>query len=135
MLGGTQSVTMQSGAKPSQTLAVQVYGAKTNDLGVSTAAVSSVALALSALSAVDVALTSVSSPRSTLGAQRKRLEFTLNRWEIQAKNGTALERAIREVDIAAETVAYAGDQFLVNAGRPVLAQGNLVPETELTLLG
>lgn len=135
VLSTAQTVTLQAGAQTSQTLAVTVNGAKSNDLGVSSVRVSSVALAVSALSTVDRALISVNSLRSTFGAFQNRLEFTLNTLAIQEENAAASESAIRDADIAVETINFTRNQILVNAGTTVLAQANVVPQTALTLLG
>ena len=53
VLSSAQTVTLQAGANPSQTLVIVVNGSKTNDLGVSTLNVSSVASAVSAISTID----------------------------------------------------------------------------------
>ena len=134
ILSANQTITLQSGANPGQTLAVTVEGAKSNDLGVSTVVVSSVALAVSAISTVDIALQSVSSLRSNLGAYQNRLEFTINTLAIQEENAAAAESAIRDANIATETIDFTRNQILVEAGTAVLSQANLVPQSALTLL-
>ena len=135
VLSSAQTITLQSGANPSQTLNVTVQGARTADLGISSVAVSSAALAVSAISTVDRALQSVSTLRSNLGAYQNRLEFTVNTLAIQEENAAASESAIRDADIAQETIAYTRAQILVESGTSVLAQANLVPQSALTLLG
>ena len=128
-------MTLQAGANPSQTLIVTVAGAKTDDLSVSTVAVSSMALAVSAISTVDIALQSVGSLRSNLGAYQNRLEFTINTLAIQEENSASSESQIRDADIAQETIQFTRNQILVSAGTSVLAQANVVPQTALQLLG
>lgn len=135
VLSVAQTVTLQAGANTSQTLVVSVNGAKTNDLGVSTLQISNVAGAVSAISTIDRALQSVNSLRSTFGAFQNRLEFTLNTLAIQEENASASESAIRDADIARETIAFTRNQILVSAGTTVLAQSNIVPQTALQLLG
>lgn len=135
VLSANQSVTLQSGANVSQTLQVAISGARTSDLRISAVAVSTAALAVSAISFVDVALRSVSSLRSTLGAAQNRLEFTVNTLAIQEENAAAAESAIRDADIARETIAFTRNQILVNAGVNVLAQANVTPQAALNLLG
>jgi flagellin len=135
VLSANQTITLQAGANPSQTLVVAVDGAKTNDLKVSTLAVSSMALAVSAISTVDQALKSVGTLRGNLGAMQNRLEFTINTLSIQEENASAAESAIRDVDIARETISFTRNQILVSAGTSVLAQANVVPQTALQLLG
>ena len=135
VLSAAQTVTLQSGAFTSQVLAVTVSGAKTNDLGISTVSVSNVNQAVSTISTIDVALQSVNTQRATFGALQNRLEFTINTLAIQEENAAAAESAIRDADIAQETVTFTRNQILVSAGTSVLAQANIVPQTALQLLG
>ena len=135
VLSSSQTVTLQTGSFTSQTLAVVVQGAKTNDLSVQTVAVSNVTLAVSTISTIDRALQSVTSLRSSLGAFQNRLEFTINTLAIQEENAAASESAIRDADIAQETTRFTRNQILVSAGTSVLAQANVVPQTALQLLG
>lgn len=135
VLSANQTITLQTGANPSQVLAVTVQGARSNNLGVNSIAVSSVALAVSTISTVDRALDSVNTLRANLGAAQNRLEFTINTLAIQEENAAASESAIRDADIASETVTFTRNQILVSAGTSVLAQANVVPQTALSLLG
>ena len=100
-----------------------------------TSAHSSVARAVSTLSVLDAALQSVNMLRSTLGAYQNRLEFSINTLAIQEENSAASESAIRDADIARETIAFTRTQILVSAGTSVLAQSNIIPQTALQLLG
>ncbi len=135
VLSAAQTVTLQAGSFTSQVLAVSVTGAKTNDLGISTVSVSNVVQAVSTISTIDVALRSINLQRGNLGAIQNRLEFTINTLGIQEENAAASESAIRDADIAAETVAFTRNQILVSAGTSVLAQANIVPQSALQLLG
>jgi flagellin len=129
ILSSSQSVTLQAGAQQGQTLVIAVQGAKTNDLGINTVRVSSIAQAVGAISTIDAAIRSVSTLRSNLGAYQNRLEFTINTLSIQEENSAASESAIRDADIARETIAFTRNQILVTAGTSVLAQANIVPQT------
>jgi flagellin len=135
VLSAAQTVTLQAGAQPGQTLAISISGAKTNDLGVNTISVSAMDIAVSTISTVDIALQSVNNLRSSLGASQNRLEFTINTLAIQEENAAASESAIRDADIARETIGFTRNQILVSAGTSVLAQANVVPQTALQLLG
>jgi flagellin len=135
VLSTAQTVTIQAGAQPGQTLLISMQGAKTNDLAISALAVSTVALAVTAISVVDMALKSVSTLRSNLGAFQNRLEFTINTLAIQEENATSSESVIRDADIANETSRFTRNQILVSAGTSVLAQANVIPQTALQLLG
>ena len=135
VLSSAQTITLQAGPNPSQTLTVAVTGSKTNDLGVNTVTVSAVAAAVSTISTIDRALNSVTSLRANLGAIQNRLEFTISTLAIQEENAASSESAIRDADIASETIRFTRNQILVSAGTSVLAQANLVPQTALQLLG
>jgi flagellin len=135
VLSAPQTVTIQAGAYASQTLTIAVAGAKTSDLGISTVAISSMALAVSAISTIDNALKTVSDLRSLFGASQNRLEFTIRTLAIQEENSSASESAIRDADIAKETINFTRNQILVSAGTSVLAQANIIPQTALKLLG
>ncbi len=135
VLSANQTVTLQSGAYTSQTLNVTVAGAKTSDLKISTVSVSTLANAVSAISTIDTAIQSVSTLRSNLGAYQNRLEFTMNTLAIQEENAAASESAIRDADIARETISFTRNQILVEAGTSMLAQSNVLPQSALSLLG
>jgi flagellin len=130
-----QRVTLQTGANAGQTLIVSTSGAAAAALGVGTLNISTMVNASNALSTLDLALRSVTSIRSTLGAQQNRLEFTINTLAIQEENAAASESAIRDADIARETINFTRTQILVSAGTSVLAQANVIPQTALQLLG
>jgi len=135
VLSGPNTVTLQSGAQQGQTLRITTSGANTSNLGVNKLAVSSVKMAVGAISTIDAALQSVSTTRSNYGAIQNRLEFTINTLAIQEENSSAAESAIRDADIARETINLTRTQILVSAGTSVLAQANVVPQTALSLLG
>ncbi|MBI5092486.1 MAG: flagellin FliC [Candidatus Hydrogenedentes bacterium] len=134
VLSAAQTLTLQAGAQQGQTLLVTVSGAKTNDLGINTVSVSSMAVAVSTLATIDTALKSVNTLRSSLGAFQNRLEFTINTLAIQQENSSASESAIRDANIATETIGFTRNQILVSAGTSILAQANVVPQTALQLL-
>ena len=135
VLSAAQTVTLQVGSREGQTLAIAVDGANTTDLGVSGINIDTMAGAVSALSIVDSALGLVTSLRATFGATQNRLEFTINQLEIQEENSSAADSALRDVDIARETINFTRNQILVSAGTAVLAQSNVIPQTALQLLG
>jgi len=134
VLSSAQTITLQAGAMTSQTLTIRVSGAKSGELGVSSVRISTMATAISALSTIDTALKSVTTLRGTFGAYQNRLEFTINTLAIQEENSAAAESAIRDANIATETITFTRNQILVSAGTSVLAQANLVPQTALQLL-
>ena len=134
VLSAAQTVTLQAGPQGDQTLVIAVAGAKTSDLGVNKITVASMSGAVSAIAMIDRAIESVTTLRSSLGAMQNRLEFTISTLAIQEENSSASESAIRDANIATETIMFTRNQILVSAGTAVLAQANVVPQTALQLL-
>jgi flagellin len=81
------------------------------------------------------AIETVNSLRSDLGAAQNRIDFTVATLAIQEENSAASESAIRDADMARETIDFTRNQILVSAGTAVLAQANIIPQTALQLLG
>jgi len=134
--GSTSSLTIQSGSDIGQVLTITLQGADSADLSLdSNFAISAMAEASTAIQMIDSALLTVNSIRAGLGAIQNRLEFTISTLAIQEENSAASESAIRDADIAQETIKYTRNQILLQAGTSILAQANIVPQTALTLLG
>ena len=133
--GSTPTVTIQAGAQMGQTLAISLQGADSTDLALNAFAISAAAEAATAIQQVDSALATVSSIRAGLGAAQNRLEFTIATLAIQEENSSASESAIRDANIALETIEFTRNQILIAAGTSILAQANVLPQNALTLLG
>ena len=136
LLSDTTTITIQAGAKLGQTLNVTITGADSADLTLNAAGfyVSAAANAATAIQIIDSAILTVSSQRATLGAAQNRLEFTIATLAIQEENSSASESAIRDANIALETIEFTRNQILMSAGTSILAQANVMPQTALTLL-
>ncbi len=129
------SVLLQVGAKGGQTQQVVFTAGTATGVGISAANISSIIGATSAITLADSALTNLGTARANLGAQQNRLEFTINTLAIEEENSSAAESAIRDANIATETIRFTRNQILVSAGTSILAQANVVPQTALQLLG
>lgn len=132
------NITLQVGARSTTTIDVNFATAATStDLGVATLDITGAdgTNARNSLATIDTALTTLNQQRSTLGAIQNRLEFTINTLAIQEENSRASESAIRDADIALETIDFTRNQILVSSGTSVLAQANIIPQTALQLLG
>jgi flagellin len=135
VLSGSTRLTLQNGIHSGQNIVVSTTGASVSLLGLNTLNITSMTTANAALSTVDLALRSVTSIRSTFGAQHNRLEFTISVLAITEENSSAADSALRDADIARETITFTRNQILVSAGTSVLAQSNVIPQTALQLLG
>ena len=128
----TPNTVLQTGADAGQTLTITFSDARAATLGV--AGLDLVNNASAAITSVDNALTTVNTARAGFGATQNRLEFTINTLAIEEENSAASESAIRDANIAAETIQFTRNQILVTAGTSILAQANVLPQTALQLL-
>lgn len=135
--GAFAAISLHVGASANQTLSVALQNTTTGAAGINIAGndLTSVANANTTITAVDAALIEVNTARANLGAAQNRLEFTINTLAIEEENSAFSESAIRDADIAKETIQFTRNQILVSAGTSVLAQANLVPQSALQLLG
>ncbi|MGB9697809.1 MAG: flagellin [Thermodesulfobacteriota bacterium] len=110
-------------------------GLLSNDLGLNSLSLSSLASAQEALTSIDNALTSVNTILGEIGAAQSRLEFAAANLAITIENIAATESTIRDVDMAFEVVNFTKNQILLQAGTAMLAQANMAPQSVLALLG
>ncbi len=134
VLSTTSEIIIQAGIYSGQTLTLSTGVMTASSLGVAGLNVGSQSLAAAAISKIDLALKSVNTFRARLGAYQNRLEFTINTLAIQEENASASESAIRDADIARETIFFTRNRILINAGTAVLSQANIIPQTALALL-
>jgi flagellin len=100
----------------------------------SSANVSSTGGASSALTIVKSAITQLASDRATAGASLARLQYTSEQLGVLRDNLSAANSRIKDVDVAAESTAYARYNILVQSGTAMLAQANALPQSALRLL-
>lgn len=135
--GSAATITLQVGARSTTTIDITfaeiatAAGLSIDTIDIATSG----ATARAALAPLDQALIDVNTMRSNLGAIQNRLEFTISTLQIQEENSVASESAIRDADVARETIMFTRNQILVSAGTSILGQANVVPQTALQLLG
>lgn len=137
-LANAVDITLQVGARATTTIDIQfATTADVAGLGLTGLSIEGPDgdNARAVLDDLDDALTTLNQQRSTLGAIQNRLEFTITTLQIQEENSKASESAIRDADIALETIDFTKNQILVSSGTAVLAQANIIPQTALQLLG
>ena len=122
------------GANKDQAITVSIATMSASALTVSSLTVSSQPFANDAIATIDTAITAVSTERSKLGAVQNRLEHTIANLAVASENLTSSESRIRDLDLAAETVAFTKNQILQQAGTAILAQANQSPQAVLQLL-
>ena len=131
-------VSIQSGANNGETTPLSALGTLFNTTTlnlVGTINFTTSALAGGSIAAIDAGLAVLNAKRADLGASQNRLEFTINVLAIKEENSLPSESAIRDANIATETINFTRNQILVTAGTSLLAQADLIPQTALQLLG
>ncbi len=136
---GASAVTFQVGALSTDTITVSTEALSSSALGTSGSAIdlSTVSLSTAASAAIDnvrLAIAAVNDLRANLGANQNRMEHTITNLQVTTENLQASESRIRDLDIAAEMVAFTRHQIMVQAGTAMLAQANSVPQSVLQLL-
>ncbi len=132
LLNNTTNVTFQVGANDGEIITVALVS-----LGQTVAAGGATWFDLSNVSSIsnlDAAIDGVSRARATFGAVQNRLEHTQASAAAYAENLTASESRIRDVDMAAEMIAFTKNQVLQQAGTSMLAQANQSSQGVLSLL-
>ena len=136
LLEDSGAITLQVGARAGQTMDVSLTDVTKGALGLDDAdlAGADAVNARAAMNTVDAALDTVNAARSGLGAAQNRLDFTMNRLAVEQENAAASESAIRDADMARESMEFMRNQILVNMGVSMLAQANFIPQLTLQLL-
>ena len=83
---------------------------------------------------LDEALDYINTERAKLGAVRVRLEHTRQANTVSSNNLSEARSRVRDADMAREMMDFTQINILFQAGTAMLAHGNRLPETVLTLL-
>ena len=132
----TNGVTFQIGANgdADQRVKLQIGDMGSKALGIADVDLTTSDGANKAIDVIDAAIQNVSAQRAQLGAMQNRLEHTINNLDTNNENLSAAESRIRDVDMAAEMMAYTKNNVLVQAAQSMLAQANQQPQSVLSLL-
>jgi flagellin len=128
------TVTIQTGAASSDTVALTIDGVDGTKLTVAALDVSDVTKSGTTIGNVDDALKSVNATRASLGAGQSRLESVVNNLTTNSTNLSDARSRIEDADYSAETSALAKAQILSQASTAMLAQANQSQQNVLSLL-
>jgi len=117
------------------TITIDTLSTGSGGLNTSSLTISSQSNSVTSIGRLDSAIDSVNTMRSDLGAYINRLEHAMNNLTIANTNQQAAESAIRDADFAHETSVFTKNQILVQSGTAMLAQGNMLSQSVLSLLG
>ncbi len=134
--GTLTSLSVQVGVenKASSLIEVELIDLTTTALGLGSLSVADVGSARATIDIVDTALESVSSKRSTLGAEINRMESAFQTIQTFAESTTAAESTIRDADFAAETAELTTAQILQQSAIAVLSQAKGINQNAISLL-
>ena len=97
--------------------------------------ISTQSVAQGAVDQLNIGIDYISSKRSVMGAEMKRMEQTLSGLRNYEENIRATESRIRDVDVAFETTQFAKYSILTQIGTAMLAQANALPGGIVNLVG
>ena len=132
--GSTASLSIQTGAKTGDTIAVNLTNASAAVAATTAGAVATVAGANTAMTNIDTALDTLNAGRATLGAGINRLDAAVSNLSTTITNLSAARGRIMDADFASETASLTRSQILQQAGTAMLAQANQLPNNVLSLL-
>lgn len=130
--GSTATVTLQTGAKETETMDVTGYDLTTSATNLGS--ITDTASAQAAITAVNTEISAASSARAQLGAEQNRLEYKTKNLNTAGENIQSAESRIRDVDMANEMVNYTKNDILNQAAQAMLAKANQAPQGVLQLL-
>ena len=131
-LSGTKT-DFQIGANANETIALEVAGFSSNNIGLSN--VDLVSDSQLAIIKIDDALQYIDNQRSSLGAFMNRLDHTISNLSNISENVSASRSRIQDTDFATETAQLTSLQIKQQASTALLAQSNIAAESILKLLG
>ncbi|ADL52097.1 flagellin [Clostridium cellulovorans] len=132
----TTGVKLQIGANSDANLTLEVKIGKMDSaaLSISSITVSSNSGATAAITSINTAIKTVSTQRSSLGANQNRLEHTIANLDNASENLQAAESRVRDVDMAKEMMSFTKNNILQQAAQAMLSQANQAPQNVLQLL-
>jgi len=125
---------LQIGADKGTTLTITIQTMTAAKLSLSGFTFATHGNAASAIAKFDTAIKTISTVRSSLGANQNRLEHTINNLNNASENIQAAESRIRDVDMAKEMMNQSKSNILNQAAQAMLAQANQAPQGVLQLL-
>mgnify|MGYP000555919023 CR=1 FL=1 len=132
--GSTTSLTIQTGSKTGDTIAVNLTNANAAVSASAGGDVTTVANANTAMTNIDTALDTLNAGRAVLGAGINRLDAAVSNLSTTITNLSAARGRIMDADFASETASLTRSQILQQAGTAMLAQANQLPNNVLSLL-
>ena len=136
---GSKELVAQIGANATQEMRISLEDMRASALNLKSASGTTLSVktkgqAAASIKLVNMAVEKVSKQRSKVGAYQNRLEHTINNLQTSTENLTASESRIRDVDMAAEMIAFTKYNILNQAATAMLAQANQLPQSVLQLL-
>jgi flagellin-like hook-associated protein FlgL len=129
-----KSLKLQASANEEDRYNLVWKAMNTTILGIAAADTKTGASAANTINLVKKALNEVSSERSLFGSWQNRIEHGMNQNRNVEENTQAAESAVRDTDMAKETVRLSNQQILEQAGYSVMAQANQSRQGVLTIL-
>ncbi|MEM1132576.1 MAG: flagellin [Pseudomonadota bacterium] len=143
LLTAASTVTIQTGNSAGETVAVTLFDATADGLGltdtaatpaVTTVDISTIAAASTALGTLGTALDTITTSQASLGAFQNRLETTVSNINDRVTNLTESRSRIEDANFSEESTNLAKFQILSQASTAMLAQANQSQQGVLSLI-
>lgn len=127
-------LNLQVGANSGQEFKVELFDARTKNLGIDSIKVDSIKEAEKSLKKVDKAIELVSNQRSKFGAYENALEHIKNNVENYNYNITSAESRISDADMAKEMMKMTKGSIIEQSAQSILKQAQKIPESVIDLM-
>ncbi|APM39292.1 flagellin [Clostridium kluyveri] len=127
-------LNLQVGANSGQEFKVELFDARTKNLGIDSIKVDSIKEAEKSLKKVDKAIELVSNQRSKFGAYENALEHIKNNVENYNYNITSAESRISDADMAKEIMKMTKGSIIEQSAQSILKQAQKMPESVIDLV-
>lgn len=125
---------LQVGANSGQQFQVELFDARTKNLGIDDISVDTIDEAEKALEAVDNSINIVSKQRGKFGAYQNALEHIGNNVGNYSYNITSAESRISDADIAKEVMEMSKNSIIEQSAQSILQQAEKMPQSIIDLM-
>lgn len=125
---------IQVGANSEQQFQVELFDARTQNLGINNISVETIDEAEEALEKVDNAIKIVSKQRSKFGAYQNALEYTSSNVGNYSENVTSAESRISDADVAKEIMEMSKSSIIEQSAQSMLKQAEQMPQSIIDLI-
>ncbi|MCO7174808.1 flagellin [Sporolactobacillus kofuensis] len=127
-------LTLQTGANSGETFSIELFDARTAQLGIDHVAVDPIEEAEKSIGMIDHAIEKISTQRAKFGSYQNALAHEASNVENYATNITSAESRISDADVAKEVMELTKSNILQQSAMDMLSQADQLSSNVLNLL-